>query len=306
MEEEINMAQSIMKRDLALHRVTEKQKKEQALLPPKEIKQEQSPVKDQDVVMADKPVEAPAASKPQPQATTRVMEPVKPQQMVAKPLPPSQPAPVAPMIAPQAAATAVPAAQPTPQEPPPAATTTTTAEQADQPEMPTAGGADDMDFSEFFDDLNPPDSGAEAANPAPDAQLDDALADFGDSADVSSLLPGLGDYANIPDDNPMPDAPPSSAPENAANNNEQPAFDFGDFSAPQQANNNAPQQPQQDVNAQPDFGDLEFNFDAGGGGDGGQQGDNTFNDLFDMDSYDFGGGGGGGGESDINDWMKSL
>ena len=295
MEEDIKQAQDIMKRDLAYHRVMEKQKAEQALAPPKEIKQEAAVPKMEDVMMVDEPANAPPAPM-QAAPSTRVMEPVKPKEEVTQSLPPPKPAPIAPMMVPSA-----PSAPPAPmtaaaQAPESAAPATT--EQAAPAQEATADATDEL-FSEFFGDDN-----GDKVSAGGDAELDDALADFGDNnADVSSLLPGLSDFANIPDDSAMPDAPPTSAPDDTAPTDALPDFNFGDLSAPQ-ADANAQQQPQPDMNAQPDFGDIDFGFDAGGG-EGGQQGDNSFNDLFDMDSYDFRGGGGDNGQ-DINDWMKSL
>jgi hypothetical protein len=342
MEEDIVMAQNIMKRDLALHRVMVKRKAEEALKPPeppKKVKPDGLVKKEPDVVMKDAPVENKSPTKkapevkapPQPQAApakTRIMEPVQPKKEVVppKPKPTPQPAPVAPMapmVAPQAPVQApiVPPSVPAESIPAPKK------EPEPEPEPEPPGDLNDLDFSEFFgDDL----AEVQAGDDAPmgnDNPVD--LGDFGNAdADVSSLLPGLGEYANIPDDTAMPDLPPSSAPENAQSNDALPEFDFVNLAAAQPADdtqsqqeNTNTQQTVQDFGAQPDFGDLDFNFDAGGsggngaGGQGGGNGDNTFNDLFDMDQYDFGGGdlggggnggGGGGGGDDINDWMKSL
>jgi hypothetical protein len=348
MEEEINMAQNILKRDLALHRIQEKQKEEMVVAPVPRVQHEKTEgqAKTADVVMTTGHDDTNQPQQPElsqgnraPQAPsmapTRQMEVVEPKKETQA-LPPApapqqapQPAPIAPMVAPMVApmmvATAAPAtvleAAPAPVSAPaaPPATQPTNTDAAEpQPSEPlaTAGSiaADDADLFEFFGE-----DAMDTANTGDDAQLE-PMGDLVDSnADVSSLLPGLESYANIPDDTAMPDVPsgvPEETPTAAAADNTDanglPDFDFSNLSNAQ-AGSDAQQPPQADANGQPDFGDIDFgSFEVtNNGGNSGEQADNTFDDLFDLDQYDFGGGGGGGGSGggggdDINDWMKSL
>lgn len=187
-----------------------------------------------------------------------------------------------------------------------------------------------MDFSSIFGD------DATGADEAAAAALDDTLVDFGDdSADVSSLLPGLASYANLPgtDENAgMPDAttivaPSGAAQEMAGNSVEDiPGFDFsidttasgtGVQQQQDSTNNVGGDQAMAGATDTVDFGDIDFsvNFDdatgAGGGGDGGAGGDNTFNDLFDLDDYDFSGDANANAKTgqegqDMEDWMNSF
>lgn len=297
MEDEINTAQAILKRDLALHRTIEKQKAEKELAP-KEVREE--PVAqqtggakaDEDVIMLDEPAELPKASAPQDNGaattSTKQTEPVQPKQ---------QPQPSATITEALAATTAPTAA---PDQP------AATAEQQTSPLM--AGSANgEIDFSSLFGD----DLGANSADTTNDAQLD-LPADFGDSgADVSSLLPGLESYANIADENSMPDIPTSSAPGDTTGT--VPDFNFSDLTQPQTDSNVAQAQATDggDQTGEVDFGDLGFNFDdtrAGGGvGEETQEGDNTFDDLFDLDQYDFSGDAANSkAGQDMEDWMDSL
>jgi hypothetical protein len=324
MEEEINMAQNILKRDLALHRVMERQKAEKALAPPQQSQQEPVQTKAEDVVMTNghggqkqqsRPVQENNTNNlPQPAvAPTRQMEMLEPKKEESLPpasLPAPQPAPVAPMVAAPAPASisVLPATQPT---------TTAATEQPPDEALPTGELAvSDADLFEFFGDDAM--DGVDAANAA-----DDPMGHLVDNTPgVSSLLPGLESYANIPDDTAMPDVPsempegpPAPLQPNNTDANGLAEFNFGNVPTTQGA---APGQQQTlpDTTGQPDFGDIDFgSFDVGdgsggGGDDGGQQGDNTFADLFDMDQYDFGGGGGGGGGGDggqdISDWMNNL
>jgi hypothetical protein len=297
MERDINTAQQILKRDLALHRVTEKQKAEKALAP-KEIKQEpalqpQSSVakKDEDVIMVDKPVELP---KTNPTAPTRQPEPTQPKQQESTPTI-SQAAPA--MIATSAPAT---------EQPQPITATV--------PEEETT--TDAMDFSEFFgDDLT--------ADPTATANDDTQLhlpTDFDDaSADVSSLLPGVESFANMPDDNAIPTSSAAAEVEGAIPHFNLP--DFGTAVTQAQSQPGGAEVKVDDQTGEVDFGDIDFNFaDTGTGGGsgngrgagGGQDGDNTFDDLFDLDDYFGGAADGGGGASsgsggqDVSDWMNSL
>ncbi|KIW00202.1 uncharacterized protein PV09_08242 [Verruconis gallopava] len=316
-EEEIQSAQWILKRELALHRVKEGVRASRELkmeMEAKNVKKEDS----EDVDMQDiKEERAPVA----------VMAPQH--QIKREEAPPTQTAPTVPaMIAPPITS-AAPSSECAEQAPTTAVSGATEQENLGLPTSAT----DEPDFSDIFGDADMGDD--EGTNPG-----DNNFRDLGErSADVSSLLPGLESYANMAGtDSAMSDVsmpPPtttakttasgqeySTAPATSAESaskhenptaqmqnteaKETPATTSTTIAQPQQQSG-----PNDNTDTQPDFGDIDFgSFDTGGddaGGGGLQDVDNTFNDLLNMDDYGFGGSGDTGtGGQDLNDWMNTL
>jgi hypothetical protein len=161
---------------------------------------------------------------------------------------------------------------------------TTAAEAA--PNTPTSGdGMKDTDFESMFGDL------AGEMSPNNDTVNSIDMNDFPDTnADVSSLVPGLENYASMPDTT-LPD---TSVPE--ATTDSATALDASlDFSMPLMPGQDS---ISQDVNQTDTQGEDQQ-------GDGTGQvdfGDNSFEDLFDMD-YEFSTT--AGNTDELDDWMKT-
>jgi hypothetical protein len=153
------------------------------------------------------------------------------------------------------------------------------------PKTPTtADGMKDMDFESMFGDLA-------GDSPNNDTVNSIDMNDFPDTnADVSSLLPGLENYAAMPDTTMPETTMPETTTDNTTN------LDSGlDFSMP-------PIPDQNPLDQDTNTAEVQGDDQQGDGNAQGDFGDNSFEDLFDMD-YEFSTT--AGNTDDLDDWMKT-
>jgi hypothetical protein len=159
-------------------------------------------------------------------------------------------------------------------------------EEEPPPKTPTtAGGMKDTDFESIFGDL------AGDASPNNDTVNSIDMNDFPDTnADVSSLLPGLENYAAMPDTTMPETTMPETTTDNTTN------LDAGlDFSM-------LPMPGQNPLDQDTNFAEVQGDEQQGDGNAQADFGDNSFEDLFDMD-YEFSNT--AGNTDDLDDWMKT-
>jgi hypothetical protein len=267
-------AKMVMRRDLMILRATKAQEEAEASAKPAEATKDvgaAQPVANgvaqdtEDLTMSDGPI--------MPDAVPKVEDEEKAAQdpTVAPPKSPEAPMKDEP----------VPAAK---EEP------TTTAEDSTKEEPTTADDGTMDEFDDIFGEF----AQTSPNNDEPVNSID--MSDFPDTnADVSSLLPGLENYASMPDTTMADTSVPEPTTTNAATLDSG-GLDFGMLGIPGQDES-------QDKKPQDVLGDGQLD-DVGQ--DGGY--DNTFEDLFDLD-YELGLTGDGDGDAnnnDLDEWMKSL